>query len=121
MQRGTLCISGSVGRAGAVQVADGASLCLQGRTLTTDAVNLNGTASLSGTGLIDADLNIGPAATVTVGSGTLAVSGYVVNEGVMRLPGSNTLVSTGNFINNGMVDLLISMPHGLPTLQITAW
>ena len=53
-----------------------------------------------------ADLNIGASATVTVASGTLAVSGDVVNDGVMRFTGTGQLLSTGNFVNNGVLDLL---------------
>ncbi len=115
VQQGVLCISGSVASAGAVTVADGASLCLQGGTVTTDAVNLAGTAALSGYGWVEADLNVGPSATVTVGSGTLAVSGDLVNDGVMRFTGSSALLSTGNFVNNGVLDLLTgsaSLPAG---------
>ena len=106
VQQGTLCISGHVTSAGAVQVADGASLCLHGGILNTDAVNLSGTASLTGSGVVDADLNIGSSATVTVGSGTLAVHGDLVNDGVMRFTGSGALRSMGNFINNGVLDFL---------------
>ena len=117
VEQGTLCIGGSVTSAGAVQVADGASLCLKGGTLTTDAVTLNGNASLNGYGVVDADLNIGASATVTVGSGTLAVGGDVVNDGVMRFTGNGQLLSTGNFVNNGVLDLLTGSAALPPTFK----
>ncbi len=117
VQQGALCIAGTMSSAGAVQVADGASLCLQGGSLTTDAVNLNGTATLSGYGLLEADLNVGTGATVTVSSGTLAVSGDLVNDGVIRCTGSGSLLSTGNFVNNGVLDLLTGSASLPPSFE----
>ncbi len=109
VEAGTLCISGSTTSTGAVNVQSGASLCLTDGTLTTDAVNLADGSTLTGSGTIDADLNISGSASVTSSSGgALTITGDIVNNGTLRIVGSTTFTTTGTLTNNGVLDLLTS-------------
>src|SRR5438093_3751324 len=77
VEQGTLKIGGSVTCSAATSVESGASIVLQGGTLASDAVNIVSGATMSGNGSIKADLNNN--GTITATSGTLAITGNVVN------------------------------------------
>lgn len=114
VESGTLCISGSTSSTGAVNVNAGATLCMSNGTLITDSVNLADGASLSGTGTINADLNISGSASVTsTAGGALTVTGAVVNNGTLRIGANTSFTASGSFVNNGVLDLLTS-PSALP-------
>jgi hypothetical protein len=93
-------------------VESGATLCLAGGTISADAINVAAGASLCGGGTLQGDLNND--GTLTVDSGTLAVTGDVVNNGTMRITNLSALTATGAFVNNGTLDLLTST-SSLPT------
>ena len=114
VESGTLCISGSTSSTGAVNVNAGATLCLSNGTLFTDSVNLADGAALTGTGTINADLNISGSASVTsTAGGALTVTGAVVNNGTFRIGANTSFTASGSFVNNGVLDLLTS-PSALP-------
>lgn len=109
VEAGTLCVSGNTTSGGAVIVQDGAILCLQNGTISTDSVNLADGSALTGNGTISGDLNIGGFATVTSDSGgTLTVTGSIVNNGVLRIAGDTSFNAVGSLTNNGVLDLLTS-------------
>ena len=117
VELGTLKISGSVTCGAAVNVAPPAgytsALVFAGGTLHSDAVNFSSGTTFTGNGTIDGDLNVSTGAMVTCGTGTLAVTRDVVNNGTMRFTGGATLNATGSFVNNGVLDLLTGA-QGLP-------
>ena len=109
VEAGTLCIAGSTTSTGAVNVHSGATLCLSNGTLDTDSVNLADGATLTGTGTLDAELNIAGTASVTsTAGGSLTITGAIVNNGTLRIGGNTTFTATGTFVNNGVLDLLTS-------------
>ena len=114
VEAGTLCIAGSTTSTGAVNVHSGATLCLSNGTLDTDSVNLADGATLTGTGTIEAELNIAGSASVTsTAGGSLTIAGAIVNNGTLRIGGNTTFTATSTYVNNGVLDLLTS-PSALP-------
>jgi autotransporter-associated beta strand protein len=111
VEQGTLRILGTLTSPQAFEVLSGANLSVQGGTISADAINIAAGATLTGSGTLNSDLNND--GNVTCSSGTITVTGDVVNSGTMRFTGGSGIVATGNFVNNGVLDLLTGA-QGLP-------
>lgn len=104
IEEGVLRITGNVTSAGAMTIASGASLALDGGTLSSDAIHVDAGAVFQAQGSINGDVNVQG---TLVGHGDpLNLSGNLVNEGTIRLTGNAALSVNGSFINNGVLDLL---------------
>lgn len=113
IEEGILRITGNVTSVGAMTIASGAAMALDGGAITTDAVYVESGAVFNARGNINGDVNIN--GTLVAHGGPLVVSGSVVNEGTMRLTGNAALAIGGSFINNGVLDMLTGgpLPPGL--------
>ena len=119
---GELSIAGSVNNNGLpFETQSGATLNLEGGTITTELVQIDSGAFCTGNGTINGELLAQGTAYVN-GGGSLTVNGNFENDGTLTVSGSTNLVvnvpvdNSGSFVNNGtiMVDggsvLVVNMP-----------
>jgi autotransporter-associated beta strand protein len=106
VQAGTLTISGSLNNGNqAFEAQTGSTLALSSGTITTNLVEIDAGATLTGCGTIIADLQVDGAASFNCG-GTTTVSGDITNNGTMSVTNGSTLVPNGNFTNNGTLTVV---------------
>jgi autotransporter-associated beta strand protein len=106
VQAGTLTVSGSLNNGNqAFEAQTGSTLALSSGTITTNLVEIDSGATLTGCGTIVADLQVDGTATFNCG-GTTTVSGDITNNGTMSVTNGSTLVPNGNFTNNGTLTVV---------------
>lgn len=114
--------AGSIGASGDIAVASGATLdgpasgtggltVGSGRTLTDNGLVtgvLGVTGTLQGTGTVSGALTVNSGGLVTDASGTLTVTGAVVNNGTIRFTDGSTFNASAasSFTNNGVLDYI---------------
>lgn len=105
VEEGTMVLAGAFVCAGASRVASGAVLTLQQGSFTTDALQLDEGASLTGNGTIVGDLTNDGTVSCQQG-GTIRITGDVVNNGIMTVGSGTAMIVDGSFVNHGVLDLL---------------
>ncbi len=120
VQQGTLAISGSLNNNGGdFEIESGAGLGMAGGVVSTDTVQVDQGAVLTGSGSIDAMLVNQGTVTVT-GGGTLTVNGNFENDGTMTIEGGSALAvnlpadGSASFVNTGLLDIMDSPQTALP-------
>ncbi|MBB5350570.1 autotransporter-associated beta strand protein [Haloferula luteola] len=111
VEEGTLATPGSVRIHGPTDVANDATLDLDGGTFATTGLHVASSGTLVGPGNLEGELTNDGLLTCT--SGTLSVSGSIINNGIARLTSGAVLATGGEFLNNGILDLLTA-DGGLP-------
>ncbi len=121
---GTLSVtaSGTLGSTGSITIGSGGTLDItafgssgftlaSGRTLTNNGTIL-GVLAVSGTfqglGALTGGLTVNSGGLAASSSGTLTVTGTIINNGTMRFAGGAVLNASGvtSFVNNGVLDLI---------------
>lgn len=101
-----LAISGSTRCSGDAVLESNASLTLIDGVLGAEDFHIGATASVQGTGTIEAEIvNDG---FIIAESGPITLAGDVINNGEIRVSNGHRLTATGSFVNNGLLDLRTS-------------
>jgi autotransporter-associated beta strand protein len=109
VEAGKLCImsSGSITNTASLDVQSGATLCLEGGSISVETVSIASEANFTSTGgSITGEIS--NAGLATVSGSTLNVNGDITNSGTIRVVGGAQLMVTGTFSNSGVLDLLTS-------------
>ncbi len=118
VNEGTLRIACSVSSSDVIEIMSGATLILEGGTLTVGSILIHAGGTLNGDGAIHAVvMNDGG-----IGSGigqSLQFSRDVTNNGLVRITGGASLQASENFINHGTLDLITAAPVVLQNLVNT--
>jgi|GEM_PF-1590113 len=118
VNQGTLRVSGLVSSPDMIEIMSGATLILDGGTLTVGSILIHPGGTLDGDGAIHAVVvNDGG---ITSGSGqSLEFTGDVTNNGLVRISGGALLQASEDFINHGTLDLITAAPVVLQNLVNT--
>lgn len=114
---GTLTHNGAHTFTGGTAVTGG-KLVLNG-ALDGGNVEVRNAATLSGTGTITGNLNVGAGGLVALGPGAMSVNGDVTNNGAIRLTAGAALHVSGAFTNYGLLDIMTgtrTLPAGFVNL-----
>jgi autotransporter-associated beta strand protein len=122
IEAGTLTISGSCNNGGInFEAQSGGTLALAGGTISTQTVQIDNGAYITGYGTLDAGL-LAQGTAIIDGGGALTVNGNFENDGTLTVSGSANLVinvpvdNSGSFLNNGTMtieggsNLVVNMP-----------
>jgi fibronectin-binding autotransporter adhesin len=109
---GVLVVSGPIGSNGTVDVANGATLDLNGGMVATTTLHVETGGTLTGTGTVNGTVINDGTISGTTGQ-SLSFSGNITNNGLIQFTGGAAFFATGTLANYGTIDLLTAST-GLP-------
>ncbi|MEO5715501.1 MAG: autotransporter-associated beta strand repeat-containing protein [Luteolibacter sp.] len=118
VNKGTLRVTGSISSTDMIEILPGATLILDGGTLTVGSIHIYPGGTLEGDGTIHGVVLNDGGITSTIGQ-SLAFTGGVTNNGIVRMSGGALLQASQDFFNRGTLDLITAAPVAVQNLVNT--
>ncbi len=109
VNQGTLRITGQISSAGDIEIMPGATLSLDGGTLSVSSIHIHDGGILNGNGEVHGVV-VNDGGIISSSGQSLAFTADITNNGLVIIAGGTLLEARKDFINHGTLDLITAAP-----------